>query len=366
VRIYLGRDPDTGQQRFHRKTFAKKRQAEQYERKHKGEHFETGVLVEPSKTPLKKRLEKWLDGTARMRVRARTLADYRGLVDRYIVPKLGDVKLARLHTSLIDSMYADMLDAGLSPRTVRFTHSVLHSALDRAVELGLLRTNPAKKAALPEEDKHREMRAMTPEQAEAFLAAAKGSRWEALWTLLLSTGLRPGEALGLKWSDVEADRLHVRRGLVRRKREWSFEQPKTRAGIRQVAIPPVVARALQSQRAAQARERLKAGEHYEDHDLVFANQAGGPLDWRVVAARHFRPLLKKAELSGFRPYDLRHTHATLLLREGVNVKVVSRWVTRTWASRWASTRTRCPTCRRRRRTRRSGCSVRERSRDGAG
>lgn len=142
----------------------------------------------------------------------------------------------------------------------------------------------------------------------------KVSEGHTLWFLLAATGMRPGEALGLKWSDLDGSHLRVRRALVRDTTGWRLDEPKTDKGKRVVLLPPVLVRELERHRRRQLEERLKAGEGYSDLRLMFANRAGDPLDYRVVVRRHFKPLLEKAELPEIRPYDLRHTHATLLLR----------------------------------------------------
>jgi integrase len=168
------------------------------------------------------------------------------------------------------------------------------------------------------------MQSLSAEEAGRFLAAARETRFEALWTVLLTAGLRPCEALALKWGDILEDRVQIRRSLTWVPGEGpQFAEPKTLGGRRVVSLPTSTLKALRAQRSRQAAERLAAGPSWKENDLVFANRLGGPLEWRIVAGRYFRPVLRAGGLRDIRPYDLRHTCASLLLAAGENVKVVS-------------------------------------------
>lgn len=168
------------------------------------------------------------------------------------------------------------------------------------------------------------MKVFSPSQAATFLQAASQDRWAALWQLLLTTGMRPGEALALRWTDIEGSKIRIQRNLVRTPDgRWELKEPKTARGRRTVTMPEMTQTLLRQERRNQVEARLKAGSAYADLGFVFAVGNGSPLDWRVVVQRHFHPILKRAGLPRIRPYDLRHTSATLLLGDGVNVKVVA-------------------------------------------
>lgn len=170
------------------------------------------------------------------------------------------------------------------------------------------------------------MQVLNVEEVGRFLAAAREDRWYPLWELLVTTGLRPGEALALKWSDVEFvnRRIRVQRCLVRPPAStWLLKEPKTTRGRRSVTIPTAVAETLRRHRSEQLRERLQAGPQFQDLDFIFGTTNGSPLDWKVLVRRHFRRIVQRAGIPPIRPYDLRHTCATLLLAAGENVKVVS-------------------------------------------
>jgi integrase len=183
----------------------------------------------------------------------------------------------------------------------------------------------------------RELRALSKEEADRFRDAVRGTRFEALFLLLLGTGMRPSEALGLMWPDLdlEAGSAAVRRVLPRRQKGDAprFEEPKTVRSRRVIPLPPTVVRALVAHRKRQAAEKLKAGDAYADHGLVFASRTGGWLDQGNIVSRHFAPAVGRAKLDeraesetarpALRLYDLRHSHVTLSLRAGEPVHVVS-------------------------------------------
>ncbi len=325
IRAYLGRDA-RGKRRYHNHTVqGTKKDAQRYLTKVLRDQ-DLGQFVEPSDRPTGEYLDEWLETAVGPRVTARTVSDYKALINNHLKPALDDRKLSQLTVAEIQRHYNSLLEKGLSARTVRYVHSVLHSALNQAVKWELLSRNPAKLIELPRQ-RAREMLVLSPQQLKAFLGVARTDRWYALWELLVATGLRPGEALGLRWNDLDGDRIRVQRNLVRHSDgSWELMDPKTPRARRTVTIPKSVAATLQCHRKDQIEERLRAGEGYTDHRLIFAVGNGNPLDWRVVVQRHFNKIIEAAKLPRIRPYDLRHTYATLLLAAGENVKVVSEWL----------------------------------------
>ena len=263
--------------------------------------------VEQSQVTLGDFLDKWLDVVAKPRVSERTLADYRGNLSRYVRPTLEERRLQDLRPFEIQTLYAGMLERGLSPRTVRATHAPLRSALDQAVKWQFVSRNPARLVDLPKQPKQ-ERHVLTAEEASRFLANAKQDRLHALWVVLLTTGLRPGEALGLRWEDWEGERLRVQRSLTRTAEGgWVLAEPKTSQSRRSVTLPGSTGEALSAHRVNQAREKLQLGARYQDEGLVFCTAQGTPLDLPGVTRRHFHPILKAAGLERIRVYDLQ-TH----------------------------------------------------------
>lgn len=323
VRVPLGRDA-SGKRKYHNRTIHGTRKDAQRYLNQILVQRDTGTFVEPSRRKLAEYLQAWISD-AKPGLRDRTRASYRWVLERYIIPPLGGRRMDQLRPGEIQKVYADMGAKGLSSRTIRYTHAILSSALAQAVKWGYLARNPADVVELPAKER-KEMKALSPAEAAAFLRVAESDRWAALWVVLVTTGLRPGEALALKWEDIDwaGRRLGIQRVLVRQDgKGWSLAEPKTDKSRRTVTLPESVLASLQRHRIRQAEEKLRAGATYKDHHLVFANQLGGPLDYRVVMRRHFRRLLENAGLPPIRPYDLRHTCATLLLAAGEHPKVVS-------------------------------------------
>ncbi|MEW6524382.1 MAG: tyrosine-type recombinase/integrase [Bacillota bacterium] len=254
-----------------------------------------GVFVEPARMRLDEFLNKRLETTARPRVRPRTFESYAGLVRLHVGPELGTRPLAAITPLEVQALCAKMGEQGPAPRTVRYVYSVLRSALEQAVRWRMLLQNPARHVDLPRQQR-REMRALSADEALRFLEAAEGTRYGVLFELLLATGLRPGEALALRWTDIdlEAGRLHVRRSLTRTE---EFEEPKTANARRSLPLPASTVQALRRHQRQQAEERLAAGGAWQDLGLVFPTETGGPVTaYRSLVRHYFQPLLKKAGL----------------------------------------------------------------------
>jgi integrase len=323
IRIFLGRDAK-GKQKFHHKTVhGTKRDAERYLTGTRRE-MDLGMFVEPAAMPVNEYFDRWLRDAARPRVSRRTADGYAGLLDRYLRPALGHRQLDKLLPLDIQSVYGKMQARGLSARVVRHVHSVLHNALKQAVKWGLLSRNPSDLVELPKVP-HKERRVLSPDEAADFLEAAEVMPHGLIFEFALMTGMRPEEYLALQWSDVDFERgtAQVRRALVRHKKSWSFEEPKTARSRRTVFLPAPLLQKLAAHKRRQAEARLKLGSAWQAFDLVFCSDEGTPLSIPNITYRYFRPILTKAKLPRIRLYDLRHTCATLLLIAEENPKVVS-------------------------------------------
>lgn len=324
IAIYLGTDANGKRKYYYETIHVKNKKEAQAYLTQKLNELDKGILIEPANMTLSEYLDKWAETALKPRVRANTFESYMELVERYIKPNLGGYKLSKLTPLAIQKLYTDMLNKGLSPRTIKYTHTVLKNALKQAVKWQMLNNNPAENVELPKQKKQ-EMKTLTPEQAKVFLEHCTRNRWGVLFELLLVSGMRPGEALALKWEDIDwaNNRIHIKRALARTKQGKRFEEPKTPQSRRTVVLPPEVMQHLREHRKRQLEEKLAAGEKYHDHGLVFATLTGEPLDERNLVNRYFKPLLKEAGLPDIRLYDLRHTCATLLLAAGVHPKVVA-------------------------------------------
>ena len=267
-------------------------------------------------------LADWLEAI-RSTIRPQTYRRYEQYVRCDAIPVIGSVSLSRLSPDHLQRLYANRLTAGLSPTSVGHLHSVLHKALSDAARWGKVARNVASLVTRPKAKRH-EMKVLSPEEARALLEAASGDRLEALYVVAISTGLREGEILALRWPDVDLDggTLAVRATLQRTKEGFEFAEPKTARSRRQVALTRGAVEALRRHRARQLEERLQK-RYWQDSDIVFASEVGGPIEATNLLRRCFYPLLERAGLSRVRFHDLRHSSATLLLGQGVHPKIVS-------------------------------------------
>ena len=283
-----------------------------------------GLIFDRPDLKLGEYLGSWLSDSVKDTVRQRTWERYESICRVHIKPTLGREKLRTLTSNHLRALYRDKLDAGLAPRTVNYIHVTLHKALNDAVSDGLVPKNVASAVKSPRPEKP-EIHPLTREQARILLEAAskEDDRFEALYVVALHSGLREGELLGLKWEDVGlgAGTLAVRRTLSETRTGHKFELPKNGKG-RSVKLSQGAVEALKSHRARQNEERLKAGSLWQDHNLVFPTTIGTTMSGTNLTGRHFKPLLKKAELPAIRLHDLRHTCATILLMAGKHPKFV--------------------------------------------
>lgn len=269
-------------------------------------------------------LDRWLADSLRGTVRASTCERHEINVRVHINPSLGNVRLKGLTPAHVRGLHREKLDSGLASATVRKIHSTLHKALSQAVSDGLIPRNAADvKAPRPAP---KEMRPLSEGEACTFLDVARtsGDRFEPLYVLAITTGLRRGELLGLRWEDVDLERgtLRVGRSLVREEGRHTVGETKTRRGRRQVNLTPRTVNALKAHRKRQLEERMRLAETYKDHGLVFSTSIGTPVNPENLVNRSFKPLLEKAGLPKIRFHNLRHTCATLLLGRGVHPKFV--------------------------------------------
>ena len=283
---------------------------------------EQGLLVASAQQKTGAYLLRWLEESARPSVRTSTFTSYQ-LHVRRLLPLLGHHRLSSLTPAHVQGAYAELHRRGLAPQTVQHVHTVLHQALKQAVVWGILPRNPCDGAARPRVER-REMETLSEDQVKQLFASTRGDRDHALWVLLASTGLRLGEALGLKWEDFSPDfrRLQVRRALQRQAgKGLVFVEPKSARSRRVIELAPGTAHIIAEHRQEQVHHRLSLGAYWRDHDLVFCTDGGHPLDGGQVNWR-FHRALARAGLPQLRVHDLRHTAASLLMAKGVHPKVV--------------------------------------------
>jgi integrase len=269
------------------------------------------------------------------------VASYRRNLRVHVVPRLGGIRLQALTPMHLDKMYAELLARGnmrtegtaLSARTVRYVHTVLKKALSDATRKGLLMRNPSDAATPPtaKSAKAREMAFWSPAELHRFLAAVESDDLFPMLRLVAMSGLRRGEACGLRWSDVDLDtgRVQVRQTLVPiasgtgRNELLMQETTKSDAGRRHVDLDPATVAVLRTHRARQAQLRLSMGTGWTDSGLVFTEITGGHVNPTKVSAR-FDVLVRRFDGPRLRFHDLRHTHCAHLIDADVNIKTISR------------------------------------------
>jgi integrase len=217
----------------------------------------------------------------------------------------------------VQTVYQEMIERGLSARTVRYTHAVLRSAMRQALQWRLLLETPADGVKIPQQPRG-EMRSFTVEQAQIFLKAALATPHDPVLAVALTTGMRPSEYLGLRWQDIDWARetVSVVRSLRRLDGRWCFCDTKRSRSRRPIKLQRwIVALLRDLQPTAQPQD-------LDTHDLVFRTPSGQPINSDYLA-KHFRSILDLAGLPRMRLYDLRHSAATIALAVGVSPKVVS-------------------------------------------
>ncbi len=283
---------------------------------------ESGLTAAGAKATLRAFLIEWLE-SIKTSLRPKTWGQYGQVIRQHILPELGKTKLKDLRPDQIQSFYNRKLKAGTSPSTVRIIHAVLHKALGDALRWGLMSRNPVSVVLKPKVSR-REMQVLSADQVQQFLICTSGVRNEALYHLAISTGLRQGEILGLKWSDLdwEAASLQIQRQVQRAPGEGlKLVEPKSAAGRRLIVLGPSTLEKLLKHSKKQRSDRILVGEQWQENDLIFPSTVGTPMDQKRLHT-NFKKLLRKAELPEIRFHDLRHTAATLMLQQGIHPKVV--------------------------------------------
>jgi integrase len=285
---------------------------------------EGGLTFDAGSMTVGEYLARWLSHSVRDTVSQKTYERYESIVRVHLSPALGRIRLKALTPDHVRVLYREKLDSGLAPRSVLHIHRTLSKALKQATDDGLIPRNAAA-SVKPPQARREEMQPLSRDQVGMFLDTVKEDRMEALYVLAVTSGLRQGELLALKWEDVDIERtnptLEVRRSLSETRGRRSFVTPKSGRG-RYLRLSKRAAGALRVHRKRQLEERVRKAGLWEDHGLVFPSAVGTPMSGRNLY-RAFKIRVKRASLpQTLRFHDLRHTCATLLLRQGVNPKFV--------------------------------------------
>lgn len=320
ARLTVGRNPSTGKQI--QKSIYGKTQAEVSKKlRELCKEVDDGIYKEPVKYTVKDWAEIWLNEYTG-NLKPLTVKQYTTYINNRIVKNMGSVKLTRLDTPIIQRFYNQLTKEGLSPVTIKNIHSILHSMLETAVEVGYMRTNPSNVCRLPKPEK-KQIKPLENADISKLLEALKGDKYESLYTVDLFTGLRQGELLGLTWDciDFKKGTMYIYRQLQFNKGSYYFTSLKN-GKTRTIALAPYVLNILRNQKAWQAECQLKSyGMWNNKDDLVFTNELGGHLTQNYTY-RHFKKIVSSIGIPDARLHDLRHTFAVSSLQSGNDVKTV--------------------------------------------
>lgn len=283
---------------------------------------ERGVNLAVKSQTVEQYLTQWLSDVVQGSVRPRTYESYESTIRKHILPTLGRIELTKLNPQHVQALLQCKKKEGLAPGSVANIRRVLRAALNQALEWEIVGRNAAKPVKPPKVERL-EIRVFTPDEANQFLLAIKGDRWEGLFATALLTGLRQGELLGLHWSDVHLDdgKLYVRYSLQRINRKLTLVAPKTEVSRREVRLARRAVDALRQHRVRQLEERSREGTRWQEQDLVFPSTIGTPAEKSNINKK-LSDLLEREGLPPMRFHDLRHCYASLLLSKGVHPKLV--------------------------------------------
>lgn len=321
-----------------------------------------GVFVTPSKITFAEWLDTWLNEYAKPQLRPTTYADYYRWIKNHIKPGLGGILLKDLQPSHIQKFYNQKLHepkmdrrseetkkknpnkmiSPLSARSVRYLHVLIRESLQQALKENLITRNPAD-ATRPPKITKKEAAFLTADQISVFLKSISEDRWYAAFVTVLGTGLRLGELAALRWENVDLKKgiIHVKEAVSRvetfepegPKTKLIIQPPKTKKGLRSIPLPAFVIEELKRLKTRQTEEKIllgtawqaklreEMGENYKDPGFLFTWQDGRPVDPDYLS-KHFRKLIKKANIEGIHFHSLRHSYASLLLSNNVHPKIV--------------------------------------------
>jgi integrase len=346
IKFDLGRDPVTERRITKYVTFRGTKRGAQDELTRLLSQRNDGTYVEPTKMTVAQYLRHWLEADIDRRVAARTAARHREIVEKNILPRLGHVPLRKLTAVHIEAFEAELQregwvkarakpnikdsasspsqeKRGLSAQTVLHIHRTLSQALSHAVRVGVLFKNPAQQVR-PPRPPNREIRILGKGEIGTVLEAARDTVLYAPILVAVTTGVRRGELLGLRWSDIDfsSGTLTVNQSLERIRGKLAFKPPKTKTSRRTITLPATTIESLRQHYKSQLEQRLKLGLGRDPRDLVFTRADGEPMDLDTLS-KAFGRLVAETKVTQITLHGLRHTHISHLLMDGMHIKLVS-------------------------------------------
>jgi len=321
------RDPETGKRRRKWHSFRGTKRAAQVECSRLISELKGGLYIEPAKVTVRQFLERWLEHM-KSQVAPRTHERYSEIALKCLAPLIGDVLLPKIEAFRISGAYSKALSegrrdgkGGLSPRTVGHMHRILRQALQQAVRWQLLARNPADTVRPPKVEKS-EMRALTPDETAELLEAVRPTRMFIPVLLAVTCGLRRGEITGLRWRSVDLDNTQISVISSTEQTRAGVREKETKSGrARTVTLTALAVDELRRHKVKQAEELLRIGLRQSD-DIHVTAQADGQLLKPNSLTHEFVRFIAGTKLPRIRFHDLRHTHATQLLKSNVHPKVV--------------------------------------------
>lgn len=316
----LGKDSNGKRKQKKKRGFKTKKDAQKALTEAMNSFFK-GTYIEPSKTLFQDYLTEWFQ-TKRRSIGIQTAQVYEHYLNSRIIPKLGNIAIAELSTLHIQSYINNLQENGLSSSTVKKNYEIIRNSLEHAIDFGLIQNNVALKVKLPKAER-KELMVWDEDEVNRFLQTAKEDRYYIVFYLAVTTGMRQGEILGLRWSDVNLkDGLLSIRQTLSHDGKTFINGAKTKASLRTIALSEATIKKLQNHKMISSQEKLAIGPGYLNHNLVISTQIGSPVNPANIR-RSFNRLTEVACLPRIRFHDLRHTHASLLLSKGINIKVIS-------------------------------------------
>lgn len=319
--VTLGKKPSGKPNQKKKRGFKTKREANQALNEIIAQ-YNKGVYVEPSKMFYSDFLNQWLEDKKR-NVQQSTYKSYVILVNKHISPKLGHVILSELKPLTIQDFYNNLFnEKGLSGSSVQKIHTLVKDSLKKAVKWELLHKNPADAVDRPKSERH-EVEVWNVEEINRFLKFAESDPLYIAFHIAISTGMRQGEILGLRWQDIDFNKkiLMVRQTLLHDGKHLK-SGTKSKAGLRTISLPADTVIKLKKHHKQVINEKLFAEDIYKDNDLVICTKLGTPINPSNLT-RTFQRLIERSQVKLIRFHDLRHTHATILLSQNINPKIVS-------------------------------------------
>ncbi|HEX76206.1 MAG TPA: site-specific integrase [Dehalococcoidia bacterium] len=285
--------------------------------------LDTGSYIEPSKTTMAEYLEYWLAEYVKPNLSPKGYERYESISRVHLIPAIGNIALTQLKPEHLQKLYAAKIKAGLQPRTVRYHHVVLHKAIAIAMKWGMGTRNVADSVDIPRSSEA-DMQTWNENELAQFLEASKDSQYYELYYLALFTGMRRSELLALRWCDIDFvySQIYVNRGLHHLKDgSYVFTQPKSARSRRTIALSPSAISVLRQYYDKRQMDAAMLGISLTDNDLVFSTVEGKPLRPNTVT-RAWKNMANRAGIKVIRLHDARHTHASLMLKQGIHPKIV--------------------------------------------